>query len=62
VKCRIEYSDRLPDEWKSSKDKPVPADRFWTESEDAIFTAEDDEWPCMGIEVHIWERAKKVNK
>ena len=35
----------------------LPADRFWNDLSGATIAA-DDEGPCMGIELNIWERAK----
>ena len=37
--------------------KPLPPDRFWNDGIESLIAA-DDEGPCMGIELNIWERAK----
>ena len=62
IQTRVEEGSAPQDEWTDSQDRPLHATRFWTkddrdcepnESHDA-----DDEGPCMGIQINIWERAK----
>ncbi len=47
--------------WTDSRGEALAPDRFWSswiESE----IAGNDEGPCKGIELNIWERAKVIMK
>ena len=55
--CRVEDGDATAEDWADSNGDVLPADRFWNDLSGATIAA-DDEGPCMGIELNIWERAK----
>ncbi len=57
MQCRVEDGDACAEDWRDSNGNSLPADRFWNTSGDITYAA-DNEGPCMGIEVNIWERAK----
>ena len=60
MRCRVEDGEAASEAWTDSNGKALAPDRFWnTRIESEI--AGDDEGPCMGIELNIWERMK-VNK
>ena len=59
VRCRVEDGDASADNWKDSKGKALAADRFWSSGIESEI-AGDDEGPCKGIELNIWERAKVI--
>ncbi len=53
----VEDREATAENWEDFHGDSLPADRFWNfDSECNIAT--DDEGPCMGIELNIWERAK----
>jgi hypothetical protein len=56
MKCRVEDGDARAEDWRDSNGKILPADRFWNTSGD-ITCAADNEGPCMGIHINIWELA-----
>ncbi len=53
----MEDEDVTAEEWTDCKGNSLRPDRFWGETAET-FIAADDEGPCMGIELNIWERAK----
>ena len=55
--CRVEDGDATAEDWADSNGDVLPADRFWNDLSGATIAA-DNEGPCMGIELNIWERAK----
>ena len=59
VQCREEDGDSSAENWTDSKDKALAADRFWSSGIESMI-AGDDEGPCKGIELTIWERAKVI--
>jgi hypothetical protein len=59
VRCRVEDGDASADNWKDSKGKALAPDRFWSSGIESEI-AGDDEGPCKGIELNIWERAKVI--
>jgi hypothetical protein len=55
----VEDGDATAENWEDSHGDSLPADRFWNiASVCNRDIAADDEGPCMGIELNIWERAK----
>ena len=58
VRCLVEDGDAPKDDWKTPQGRSLPADRFWTESEEAFCLASYDAGPCMGIRINICERGK----
>ena len=58
-RCRVEDGDASADNWKDSKGNALAADRFWSSGVESEI-AGDDEGPCKGIELNIWERAKVI--
>jgi hypothetical protein len=57
IRCRVEDGDATAEDWRDSKGRPLPADRFWNIPDD-IEIAADDQGPCMGIELNMLDRAK----
>ncbi len=57
VRCRVEDGDASAENWTDIKGKALAADRFWSSGIESMM-AGDDEGPCKGIELNIWERAK----
>ena len=57
MRCRVEDGDATAEDWTDSKGKSLPPDRFWNDGVETLIAA-DDEGPCMGIELNIWEWAK----
>ena len=57
VLCWEEDGDASVEHWTDSKGKALAADRFWSSGIESMI-AGDDEGPCKGIELNIWERAK----
>ena len=55
--CRLEDGDDSGEPWTDFAGRDLAPDRFWNSPMDEIISA-DDEGPCMGIELNIWERAK----
>ncbi len=55
--CRVEDGDATAEDWTDSKGKSLRPDRFWNDGVESLIATED-EGPCMGIELNIWERAK----
>ena len=55
--CRLEDGDDSGEPWTDFAGRELAPDRFWKSSMDKMISA-DDEGPCMGIELNIWERAK----
>jgi len=60
MQCRIEDGEASAEAWKNSHGSALAPDRFWTSGIESDI-AGDDEGPCLGIELNIWERMK-VNK
>ena len=59
VRCRVEDGDASAENWTDSKGKSLAPDRFWRSGIESMI-AGDDEGPCKGIELNIWERAKVI--
>ena len=59
VRCRIEDGDASAENWTDSNGKALAPDRFWSSGMESMI-AGDDEGPCKGIELNIWERAKVI--
>jgi hypothetical protein len=59
VRCRVEDGDASADNWTDSIGEALPPDRFWSSGNESEI-AGDDEWPCKGIELNNWERAKVI--
>lgn len=57
MRCRLEDGDDSGEPWTDFAGRELAPDRFWKSSMDEMISA-DDEGPCMGIELNIWERAK----
>ncbi len=57
VQCRIEDGDATAENWTDSKGRALVPDRFWNAAIETIIDG-DDEGPCMGIELNLWERMK----
>ena len=57
MRCRLEDGDDSGEPWTDFAVRELAPDRFWKSSMDEMISA-DDEGPCMGIELNIWERAK----
>jgi hypothetical protein len=57
MQCRIEDGEASAEAWKKSHGSALAPDRFWTSGIESDI-AGDDEGPCMGIELNIWERMK----
>ena len=53
----MEDGDATAEDWTDSKGKTLTPDRFWKDGIESLIAA-DDEGPCMGIELNIWERVK----
>ena len=52
----VERWDDSGEPWTDFAGRELAPDRFWNSSMDEMISA-DDEGPCMGIEMNIWERA-----
>jgi hypothetical protein len=59
ARCRVEDGDATAEDWTDSKGKALAADRFWNDGIESMI-AGDEEGPCMGIQVNIWERTKLI--
>ena len=59
MQCRIEDGEASAEAWKDSNGIAMAPDRFqvWNTGIESDI-AGDDEGPCMGIELNIWERMK----
>ncbi len=57
MRCRLEDGDDSGEPWTDFAGSELTPDRFWNSSMDEMISA-DNEGPCMGIELNIWERAK----
>jgi hypothetical protein len=57
MRCRLEDGDDSGEPWTDFAGSELTPDRFWNSSMDIMISA-DNEGPCMGIELNIWERAK----
>ena len=55
--CRVEDGEATAEAWTDSKGRALAPDRFWNNGIESKI-AGDDEGPCMGIELNIWERMK----
>ena len=53
----LHHGDATGENWEDSSCDSLPADRFWNIASECNIAA-DDEGPCMGIELNIWECAK----
>ena len=60
MRCRLEDGDDNGDDWTDFAGRELAPDRIWNSAMDEMISA-DDEGPCMGIELNIWERAKVGN-
>ena len=56
MQCRVEDGEATAEAWTDSNDRAM-ADRFWNTGIESDI-AGNDEGPCMGIELNIWERMK----
>jgi hypothetical protein len=59
VLCRVEDGDASAENWTDSKGEALAPDSFWSSGIESEI-AGDDEGPCKGIELNIWERAKMI--
>ncbi len=57
MQCRLENGEASAEAWKNSHGSTLAPDRFWNTGIESDITG-DDEGPCMGIELNIWERMK----
>ena len=57
MRCRLEDGDASGEIWKDSGGRELAPDRFWNIPMETLISA-DNEGPCLGIEVNVWERAK----
>jgi hypothetical protein len=57
IRCRVEDRDATAEKREDSNGDYMPSDRFWKIASDCNIAA-DNEVPCMGIEINIWERVK----
>jgi hypothetical protein len=57
MECLLENGDATAENREDSHGVSLPADRFWNIASECNIAA-DDEGPCMGIELNIWERVK----
>jgi hypothetical protein len=55
----LEDGDASGENWKNSSGRALAPDRIWNNTMETMIST-DDEGPCMGIEVNIWERAKVI--
>ena len=60
MQCLVEDAEASAEAWKDINGRAMAPDRFWNTGIESDI-AGDDEGPCMGIELNIWERMK-VNK
>jgi hypothetical protein len=60
VRCRVEDGDATAEDWTDSNGKALAADRFWNSGIETMI-AGDEEGPCLGIQLNIWERAKVIS-
>jgi hypothetical protein len=56
MRFRVEDGDATAENWEDSQGDSFPADLFWNLASKCNIAAYY-EGPCMGIELHIWERA-----
>ena len=59
VRCRVEDGDASAENWTDHRGEALAPDRFWSSGIESEIAA-DDEGPCKGIELNIWERAKVI--
>ncbi len=57
MRCWVEDGDATVEDWTDANSKSLSGDRVWNDGCEVTIAA-DDEGPCMGIELNIWERAK----
>ena len=57
MRCRVEDGCAPADDWTDSQGRALAPDRFWSSGIESEI-AGDEEGPCKGIELNIWERAK----
>ncbi len=57
MQCRVEGGGARAEDWRDFNSNCLPACQFLNTSGDFTYAA-NDEGPCMGIEVNIWERAE----
>ncbi len=57
MRCLVEDGEASAEAWKDSTGRAMAPDRFWKTGIESDI-AGDDEGPCMGIELNIWERMK----
>ena len=60
MQCRVEDGEASAEAWQDSNGRAIAPDRFWNTGIESDI-AGDEEGPCLGIELNIWERMK-VNK
>jgi hypothetical protein len=60
MRWRVEDGDATVEDWEDSNGDSLPADRFWNDASGATIAA-NNEGPCMGIRLNIWERTKVTN-
>ena len=60
MRCRVEDGDATAECWTDGRGKELAPDRFWNIGIESVI-AGDDEGPCMGIELNIWERTKVIS-
>jgi hypothetical protein len=53
----LNHGDDPAENWEDSHGDSLPADRFCNITSECNIAA-NDEGPCMGIELNLWERAK----
>ncbi len=56
-KCWVEDGEASAEAWKDNNGIALAPDRFWNTGIESDI-AGDDEGPCRGIELNIWERMK----
>ncbi len=57
MQFRVENGEATAEAWTDSNGRAMAPDRFWNTGIESDI-AGDDEGPCMGIELNIWERMK----
>ncbi len=57
MQCRVEDGEASAEAWKDRNGRAMAPDRFWNTGIESDI-AGDDEGPCMGFELNIWERMK----
>ena len=60
MRCRVEDGDATAECWTDGSGKELAPGRFWNSGIESMI-AGDDEGPCKGIELNIWERTKVIS-